>query len=129
MKHYKFEQLSIPLYEYCIENKELNRTLAQIEAILKMEYDNNYLMLFENIEKYSDKKVQKIEEKLKANKNVPYIQVAEKDGVIYIVKGLNTYLASVRTGINVTKIFVETKDFEVMDQKQWLEILEEYKNK
>ncbi|MBQ4557805.1 MAG: hypothetical protein IJA61_00305 [Clostridia bacterium] len=125
MKHYKFEQLSIPLYDYCIENTDLNVTLRQIEAIQMHESENLFLYLGKN-KKINENKIQKIENKLKANKKVRNIEVVESQGKIFIVKGINEYLASIRTKIDITKRFV-LKQIQNCNQEQWLEILDQYK--
>ena len=123
MKHYSFEQKSIPLYDYCIYNDDLEATLAKLRAILNHFNNSEYLIAGENLKKFNENKIEKIASRLKRNKKVKPIKVAEKDGKIYIVSGINRYLASVRTNINVTKVFVDGVEPQQVDVAYWNEMI------
>ncbi|MBE5734885.1 MAG: hypothetical protein E7361_00305 [Clostridiales bacterium] len=123
MKHYDFEQKSISLYDYCIVNKDLDKTLEKMEGVLAVSKREEDILCGEDISHIHRSKVDKIATKLKQNKKVKPVLVQMLDGKIYIVKGVNTYLASLVSGISVTKYFVENKKVCVADNAYWKEII------
>ena len=122
MKHYAFEQKSISLYDFCVLNEDLDSTLSKMRAIL--EYGKGReIRVGENLSKYSLDKVEKLVKKLKRNDKVKPIEVMEQDGYIYIVKGYHTYLASIKSGMSVTKKFVDNKKIIESDQEYFKDLV------
>ena len=83
----------------------------------------------ESINNFAQAKVDKIVSKIKLNKKVNKVEVALKDGKIYIVRGYLTYLASQKAGVAVTKYFVDNRKIVEVDQSYWLSLVESQKNK
>lgn len=126
MKHYAFEQKSIPLYDYCIYNDDIGFTIEKIKAIMDYAQHKSTILAGCNLGKYNDKKVQKIVNRLKSNKRVKPIKVAAQNGKIYIVDGINTYLASINTGVSVVKRFVDNVQIAPADEKYWTQLVDQY---
>ena len=122
MKHYAFEQKSIPLYDFCILNEVLDLTMNKMKAVVEYSKGRS-IKVGESLSKYSIDRVEKLVAKLKRNDKVPFIEVMEKDGDIYIVKGYQTYLASIKAGVSVTKKFVDNKKIKEQDQKYFNELV------
>ncbi len=122
MKHYAYEQKSISLYDFCIINDNLNLTMAKMRAVLNLAKEYK-IYCGENLKKVNLKKVEKFALKLKLNKKIKPIEVAENDGKIYIVKGIYKYLASIRTGVGITKLFVDNAKIVDADQTYWGELI------
>ena len=124
MKHYKMEQKSIPLYDYCILNDDLDLTLNKMRAIMN-HINGEEILIGEDLSKFSEDKLEKLVKRLKANKKVGKVKVAEKDGKIYVVSGYMTYLASIKSHIPVTKYFVDDIAIEESDQEYWKQLKED----
>ncbi len=127
LKHYDFEQKSIPLYDYCIYNEDLDKTLDKMRAILAVSAGEKNILAGESMKKLHRAKVDKIVAALRRNKKVKPVLVQYDNGNVYIVNGINTYLASLISGISVTKMFVEGKKIEYADQDYWAEVVDSCK--
>ncbi len=123
MKHYSFEQKSIPMYDYCIINRDIDKTMEKMQALLGVIERGDDVLCGEQTSHIHRAKVDKIIDRLKKNKKVKPIELQVQDGHIYIVKGVNTYLASMVSGVGVTKIFVDGKKIVNADQEYWKEIV------
>ncbi len=122
MKHYRAEQKSIPNYDYCIYNDDLDATLIIIKAIINTAKSRQLLVLGENESHINLDKVNKIVHRLKSGGKVRPIEVRERDGKIYVVKGANTYLASIYSKTSVVKYFTNRK-IEDVPQDYWQQLL------
>jgi len=122
MKHYAAEQKSIPLYDFCIYNDDLDLTMSKMRAILNLAKDYK-IYCGEKIKNFKPNKVEKFVKKIRLNKSIKPIQVMEKDGKIYITKGVYKYLACIKTGVNITKTFVDKATIVDFDQNYWGELV------
>ncbi len=130
LKQYKKEQKQMFNYNYVVKNSTKEMTIDIISHIIELEQKNKEVLTNVSCDKVKLKHIIKIEDKLLRNKKVKPIQLGYKDGQFYIIKGINTYLASKKCGVPVCNM-IKNEEFEVLiepkEQKEWIKIVKSYK--
>ena len=76
----------------------------------------------------SAKKIDNIATKLEKGKKMKPIKLALVEGKVYIVDGIHRYLASLKTGKNIVKEFVNTTPtIGNVNVEEWNKVVESYK--
>lgn len=129
LKIYKFEQKKIPLYDYVIVNNNLTNTMDKIYAIINSNNEQLELLSAVSLQSINQNKIDKYINKLEKNKKIKPIKVCAYNGYIYIVEGVNRYLASLKQKRNLLKEFVECEknNIENINIDEWKKIVELYK--
>ncbi len=128
LKLYKKEQAQIPNYHYVIRNDVYLNTLDKMMKIAEIGLGKANLLPTEDYTKISAKKIDKLAEKLEKGKMLKPIKVTLHENQVYIVDGLNTYLASLKTGKNVVKQFVDDVPVNTeTNLEEWDKIVKSYK--
>lgn len=128
LKLYKKEQSQIPYYNYVIKNNVYLNTLEKMFKIADIGLGNAKLLPTKEYTKLSAKKIDKLADKLEKGKTLKPIKVALYNNELYIIKGIHKYLASLKTGKNVVKQFVDDVPKNTnTNLEEWNKIVEAYK--
>ena len=124
---YNKEQAARFKFDFIIKNSNYNKSIAKLEAIINFWKNIDIIYTYKNYTKLSAKKIDKYAFKLEKGKDLKPIQVALIDNKIYIVDGMHRYLASLKTGKNVSKQFIECEKqkFE-FNLDEWKKIVASY---
>lgn len=124
---YKKEQSQIFEYDYVIKNTVYLKSLEKMEKLCEIGLGNARLLPYKEYNKLSAKKIDKYAAKLEQGKTLKSIKVALYNNEIYIVDGVHRYLASLKTGKNVVKEFVEvTPKNTNVNLEEWDKIVKSY---
>ncbi|MBQ2864766.1 MAG: AAA family ATPase [Clostridia bacterium] len=124
---YKKEQSQIPNYDFVIKNTVYLKSLEKLEKLCEVGLGNARLLPTKEYNKLSAKKIDKHAAKLEQGKILKPIKVAMFEGEIYIVDGVHRYLASLKTGKNVVKEFVDiTPKNTQTNLEEWDKIVKAY---
>ena len=124
---YKKEQSQIYEYDYVIKNTVYLKSLEKMEKLCEIGLGNARLLPYKEYNKLSAKKIDKYAAKLEQGKTLKSIKVALYNNEIYIVDGVHRYLASLKTGKNVVKEFVEvTPKNTNVNLEEWDKIVKSY---
>jgi hypothetical protein len=124
---YKKEQAQIAEYDYLIKNTVYLKSLEKMEKLCEVGLGNARLLPYKEYNKLSAKKIDKYAAKLDQGKTLKSIKVALYNNEIYIVDGVHRYLASLKTGKNVVKEFVEvTPKNTNTNLEEWDKIVKSY---
>ena len=124
---YKKEQAQIAEYDYLIKNTVYLKSLEKMEKLCEIGLGNARLLPYKEYNKLSAKKIDKYAAKLDQGKTLKSIKVALYNNEIYIVDGVHRYLASLKTGKNVVKEFVEvTPKNTNTNLEEWDKIVKSY---
>lgn len=124
---YKKEQSQIPNYDFVIKNTVYLKSLEKLEKLCEVGLGNARLLPTKEYNKLSAKKIDKHAAKLEQGKILKPIKVAMFEGEIYIVDGVHRYLASLKTGRNVVKEFVDiTPKNTKTNLEEWDKIVKAY---
>ena len=124
---YKKEQSQIYEYDYVIKNTVYLKSLEKMEKLCEIGLGNARLLPYKEYNKLSAKKIDKYAAKLEQGKTLKSIKVALYNNEIYIVDGVHRYLASLKTGKNVVKEFVEvTPKNTNANLEEWDKIVKSY---
>lgn len=125
---YNKEQAQIPNYNYVITNNVYLDTLDKLTKLCEVGLGEARLLPTKEYSKLSAKKIDKLAAKLESGKYLKPIKVALYKNEIYIVKGVHRYLASLKTGINVVKEFIDCEPvISETDLEEWDKIVKAYK--
>ena len=128
LRLYKKEQAQIPNYHFVIRNNVYLNTLEKMMKLAEFGLGNATLVPTLDHTKVSAKKIDKLASKLEKGKHLKPIKVALHENQIYIVDGVHRYLASLKTGKNVVKQFVDELPLNLSANKEeWAKIFESYK--
>lgn len=128
LKLYKKEQSQIPYYNYCIKNDVYLNSLDKLFAISEIGLNKKMLLPTKEYTNLSAKKIDKLASKLENGKLLKPIKVALFNGEVYIISGIHRYLASLKTGKNVVKKFVdEVPKNTKTNLEEWQKIVKAYK--
>ena len=124
---YNKEQAARFKFDFIIKNSNYNKSIAKLEAIINFGKNIDIIYPYKNYTKQSAKKIDKYAFKLEKGKDLKPIQVALIDNKIFIVDGMHRYLASLKTGKNVSKQFIECEKqkFE-FNLDEWKKIVASY---
>ena len=129
LKLYKKEQSKITHYDYVIFNDNLESTLEKCKAISKTIENDSPILLAESYQNISQKKIDKLVQKLSKNKKLNKITAFSKNGNIYIESGANEFLAGLKCK-KIPAIFLNNtpSNFieENIDQSDWLKLVKTY---
>lgn len=128
LKLYKKEQAQIPNYNYVIFNDVYLDTLDKVTKIAEIGLGKTELLPTKSCAKISAKKIDSIATKLEKGKVFKPIKIALVNGQVYIVDGIHRYLASLKTGKNIVKEFVNvTPKIEDINKEEWDKVVDSYK--
>lgn len=128
LKLYKKEQAQIPNYNYVIFNDVYLDTLDKVTKIAEIGLGKTELLPTKSCAKISAKKIDSIATKLEKGKVFKPIKIALVNGQVYIVDGIHRYLASLKTGKNIVKEFVNvTPKIEDVNKEEWDKVVDSYK--
>lgn len=128
LKLYKKEQAQIPNYQFVIRNNVYLNTLDKMIKISEIGLGEAKLLPTEDYTKISAKKIDKLAEKLEKGKYLKPIKVALYENQVYILDGVHRYLASLKTGKNVVKQFVDEIPANInTNLEEWDKIVKSYK--
>ena len=128
LKLYKKEQAQIPNYNYVIFNDVYLDTLDKVTKIAEIGLGKTELLPTKSCAKISAKKIDSIATKLEKGKIFKPIKIALVNGQVYIVDGIHRYLASLKTGKNIVKEFVNvTPKIEDVNKEEWNKVVDSYK--
>ena len=124
---YKKEQAAMINYNYAIKNTIYNLSIEKLEALMRVETNSDIIYPCKDYSKITAKKIDKFALKLEHGKTLKPIKVALIDKKIFIVDGVHRYLASLKTGKNVCKQFVEyTGEKFDFNLDEWKKIVNAY---
>ena len=124
---YKKEQSQIYEYDYVIKNTVYLKSLEKMEKLCEIGLGKARLLPYKEYNKLSAKKIDKYAAKLEQGKTLKSIKVALYNNEIYIVDGVHRYLASLKTGKNVVKEFVEVAPKNTnANLEEWDKIVKSY---
>lgn len=132
LKIYNKEQSQMYLNDYIIKNSELSGSVEIVKAIMKHHTNNITLLPVNSVVAINEKKVNKYVKLVFKGKKLAPIKVALVNDKIYIVDGLEKYLASLKSGKIWAKRFVSVKPktlekLEEQNTKKWLELISKIK--
>lgn len=128
LKLYKKEQAQIPNYNYVIFNDVYLDTLDKVTKIAEIGLGKTELLPTKSCAKISAKKIDSIATKLEKGKVFKPIKIALVNGQVYIVDGIHRYLASLKTGKNIVKEFVNVAPkIEDINKEEWDKVVDSYK--
>lgn len=124
---YKKEQASRFKFDFIIKNSNYNKSISKLEAIINLGTKVDIIYPYKDYTKLSAKKIDKYAFKLENGKKLKPIKVALIDNKIYIIDGVHRYLASLKTGKNIAKQFIEYsgESFE-FNLDEWKKIVNSY---
>ncbi len=124
---YNKEQAARFKFDFIIKNSNYNKSISKLEAIINLGKNKDIIYPYKNYTKLSAKKIDKYAFKLEKGKDLKPIQVALIENKIYIIDGMHRYLASLKTGKNVSKQFIECEKqkFE-FNLDEWKKIVAAY---
>lgn len=117
LKRYKREQSEINKFDYIIYNNDLEKTCEFIDKLSKISI-NDFLPTIK-VNKINTKKVNKAVEKLQKGEFLPSIKVSFVDDKLYIIKGIESFIASVLTNKLVAKTIVENKKINKLSDEEY----------
>lgn len=130
LKVYNDEHRMIPFYNYLVQNSDLDISHRHLESVINTCRHNLPILCGESCQEISEKKIEKVVNAIEKGRKVDDVLVASHNNRIYIVKNVNTYLATQKLGISVCLKFVN-KDVRIDDSKsneeEWIKIAESYK--
>lgn len=125
MKRFKYENSFIKKYDYVINNINLEKTCNYIEQIININMDSSKIYPVKNLKKISNKKIGAFIEKIKSGKQLKPVKVAITNNGIFLLNGIERYVASVKMKKDLCKIVVEkSKNFVKPNEDEWKSILE-----
>ena len=107
LKVYKHEQNQMLSYEYVVFNNNLEKTIEKMEAIINSAQNHLPILSLQSCQQASEKKIEKLVNRLSKGKNLKPIKVVAEKGRIYLIEGINEYLAHLKTGTHINLIFTE----------------------
>ena len=129
LKLYNNEQKMARHYDYILYNTSLDRSCTLTQAVINTEFNNLPILSNVSTQRISVRRIEKVANRLRKGKNVKPVEVTVFDDRIYIVKGANTYLASLSTGLNIPKLFVnKTEKLNLtVNNDEWLKVVDNYR--
>ena len=125
LKRYKYEQKQRNKFDFIIYNQSLEKTLNILNIILSQE--NFSYIPCKNKKKIRPYWVKYYTNKLLCGKILKPIKIAIKDEKLYIVSGLEKFIASVLSTKNVAKVIVDKKIKHSVNDENWIqEILSQF---
>ena len=129
MKFYKNEQKRMYNSDYVIHNVNLEQTMSNIKTLIELELQGKYFLPLVSCQQILEKRINKYVNKYNKNKKVKPIKIAIQNGKVYIVEGVDRYLASLKSGKHICKILLN--DFTVtpskdLNVKEWNKIVKMY---
>lgn len=130
LRLYKKEQQQMPKYDYIIHNNSIELTTNRMLAIANTERNKLGIETLESCQNVLVKKLDKLVNRLQKGKAIGFVKVTEKNNRIYIVDGINEYLAYLKTGKHCPKLFVDntTLTEDAQNLKEWKKLIKLYKN-
>ena len=129
LKIYKIEKAKMYVCEYIIINSDMTETLEKIKALVKLATAEKPLLPARSLDEVNSKRIDKHIKKLEDNKKVKPIKVFLQDGEVYIVSGVNRYLASLNTNKTISKLFLNEYKKKInpeYDVNEWYKIVNSY---
>ena len=123
LMRYDMEMSYMDRYDYVINNVELQTTKNTVLKIVSAERSGEK-PINACAEIPSAKEIAKLGDSVKQGKRLPPVRVALLDGKIYLINGINEYLASIKYGVPVTKEIINGVS-EIKPAKDFSEIAEE----
>ena len=130
LKVYKHEQKQMAKYDFVIYNNDLNKTINRMNGIINISKNNLPILAMESCQKVNGKKVDKLALKASKGKSLKPIKVIEYEDLIYIVEGVNEYLAELKSKTHSNFVFVDTNKTLKPDEnniKEWKKLIDLYK--
>lgn len=117
LKRYDYEQKQKNKFDFIIYNEDLTETTETIKTIVLVSMED-YIPTkkLRNISKY---KVRLYKNKLLCGKKLKPVKIAIQDGKIYVVSGVERFVAGLLTGKTVAKVIVHKKVKETSVEKDW----------
>ena len=128
LKPYKEEQSYMPLYDYAIYNTNLDETIEFSKAIIDTTINKDIILTLESSQKILEKDVEKYINKINKNKKLKPIEVTVIDGKMYIIKDSAKYLAAIKTGTNILKMYkpLKNKPIPPENSEDWINLVKSY---
>lgn len=127
LKRYKYEQKQKNKFDFIIYNQSLPETLNYINVVLNTDVQN-YIPC-KKLSHINSYYVKYYKNKLLCGKVLKPIKIAIKDDKVFIVSGLEKFIASVLAQKPVAKVIVNKKVKAQKVQSDWLKTVEKnYKN-
>ncbi len=130
LKLYNSEQRQMSLYDYIIENIKIESTTEKLFTIAHTQKNKLQIQTLESCQNVLEKKLEKLTKKIEKGKFIGYVKVLSKNNQIYIVEGINEYLAHLKTNTHCPLLFIDSTDLIETDEnlKEWKKIIKLYKN-
>ena len=111
--------------KYCVDFIEKNYVAG---VLLDLGLGKTTILPIKSCSNISAKKIDNIATKLEKGKKMKPIKLALVEGKVYIVDGIHRYLASLKTGKNIVKEFVNTTPtIGNVNVEEWNKVVESYK--
>lgn len=130
LKVYSDEHRMIPFYNFLVQNSNLDLSQRHVGSVINTCRNNLPVLCGVSCQEISEKKIEKEVNKIESGRKIKDVIVTSKDDRIYIVKNINTYLATQKLGLNVCLKFTNEEvvvDDSEQNQNEWLKIAECYK--
>lgn len=132
LKVYSTEQKKIPLYDFVIINNNLENTLNKVNAIIDLKNTKSEILTLVSCQKVNENRIDKYISKIEKGKKLKPIQVIAYENKIYIVNGINRYLAHLKTNTHCLKQFLDCNCTPAINEdnlKEWQKIVKVYTQK
>lgn len=124
---YKKEQAQISNYHFVIKNTVYLKSLEKLEKLCEIGLGTARILPTKDYTNLSAKRIDKYASKLEQGKTLKPIKVAYFENEVYIINGVHRYLASLKTGKNVVKEFVDvTPKNTKTNLEEWDKIVKSY---
>ena len=127
---YKQEHEMIPFYDYKVINNNLEKVVEEIKGII--DTTKNGLPVLTNIscQEINQKKIDKFVTKIENGKKLKPVVVGVHNNRVYILDGVNRYLAYLKCGKKVC-LHVSGKNYKINHKEdnvnEWVKVVESYK--
>lgn len=130
LKVYGDEHRMIPFYDFLVQNTNLDLSHRHVESVINSCRNNLPILCGISCQDISEKKIEQEVSKIEKGRKIKDVYVTSRDGRIYIVKNINTYLATQKLGLKICLKFTNEDvvvDDSESNQNEWLKIAECYK--
>ena len=127
---YRQEQEMIPYYDYKVVNNNLDKVVNELKGIINT--NKNGLPVLTNVscQEINQRKIDKYVNKLENGKKLKPIYVGVNEDRVYILEGVNKYLAYLKAGKEAC-LHVYHKPYKITHKEdnvnEWVKIVESYK--
>ncbi len=126
---YKAEQEIAPFYDFKVTNNQLEKAIEEVKAIINTRKNNLPILTNISCQEINQKKIDKYVNKLEKGKKLKPVVVGAYNNRVYILEGINRYLAYVKCNKDFCMHF-SAKNYKINPKEdnntEWLKIVSNY---